>query len=165
VSDFYSLSVLIQKFEREKLILTNKKHNKLAWELLVALSTGVDKVRIKIKDAEGIKPGEEQFRDYHSTVQSGTDEINQRRRRELILRGLLVTLFKKKDEDRLFTPEQRRIMWNTSGERKCAKCHKKLTWEDFTVDHINPHSKGGRSKLKNAALMCRKDNSKKGNRK
>jgi 5-methylcytosine-specific restriction endonuclease McrA len=165
VSDFYSLAVLIQKFEREKLILTNKKHNRIAWDLLVVLSTGVDEVREKIKGAEGINPGQEMFRDYHATVQSGTDEITQRRNREQILRGVLVTLFKKKDEDRLFSPEQRRILWNTSAERRCTECHKKLTWEDFTIDHISPYSKGGRSKLKNAALMCRKDNSKKGNRK
>ena len=29
---------------------------------------------------------------------------------------------------------------------------------------LNPHSKGGRTQFANAALMCRKHNSKKGNR-
>lgn len=65
-----------------------------------------------------------------------------------------------------FTAEQRRIIWNTSSLRSCShpRCNVKLTWDDFTIDHINPHSKGGRTQLANAALMCRKHNSKKGNR-
>jgi len=44
VSDFYSLAVLVQKFEREGLILTDRKRNKLAWDLLVVFSNGVDEV-------------------------------------------------------------------------------------------------------------------------
>ncbi|MBC7816953.1 MAG: HNH endonuclease, partial [Planctomycetaceae bacterium] len=40
----------------------------------------------------------------------------------------------------------------------------KLSWDDFTIDHIKPHSKGGASRLENAALMCRHHNSAKGNR-
>ncbi|MBM3841594.1 MAG: HNH endonuclease [Verrucomicrobia bacterium] len=41
---------------------------------------------------------------------------------------------------------------------------KRLTWDDFTIDHIDPYSKGGRSRLENAALMCRSCNSSKGKR-
>ncbi len=36
--------------------------------------------------------------------------------------------------------------------------------DDFTIDHIDPHSKGGRSEIENASLMCQKHNSSKGNR-
>jgi 5-methylcytosine-specific restriction endonuclease McrA len=57
-----------------------------------------------------------------------------------------------------------RILWNTAANRVCSTCSCRLTWEDFTIDHINPHSKGGRSLLENVALMCRKHNSKKGNK-
>ena len=39
-----------------------------------------------------------------------------------------------------------------------------LTWDNFTADHIDPHSKGGQTKLGSAALMCREHNSAKGNR-
>jgi len=39
-----------------------------------------------------------------------------------------------------------------------------LTWDDFTIDHIDPHSKGGRSEIENASLLCRKHNSAKGNK-
>jgi len=35
---------------------------------------------------------------------------------------------------------------------------------DFTLDHLKPFSKGGRTQLKNAALMDRSCNAAKGNR-
>jgi hypothetical protein len=164
LSDFYVLAVLIAKYEAEKMILMDKKRNKLAWDLLVEFSNGVDRVRMKQKKAEGISEGEDMYRDYLLTVLHTTDEISQRRKREQILDGLLCSLFEKKDSQRSFSLEQRRLIWNTSEEKKCKTCKKSLTWKDFTIDHIAPHSKGGRTALDNAALMCRIHNSSKGNR-
>ncbi|MFN2455860.1 MAG: HNH endonuclease family protein [Pyrinomonadaceae bacterium] len=164
LSDFYSLAVLIQKFEREGLILINAKRNKLAWGILRKFANGVDDVDLKRKKMENTEPGEELYRQYLLTVREGTDEINHRRDRERILQGLLKPLYEKKDSERLFSPEQRRILWNSTTARKCTECRRTLTWEDFTIDHIHPHSKGGQTRLDNAALMCRKHNSQKGNR-
>ena len=158
------MAVLIAKYEAEKMILTDKKRNKLAWDLLVGFSNCVDRVRSKIKRGEGISEGEAIYREYLLTVLHTTDDISQRRKRVQILDGLLRSLFEKKDSQRNFSLEQRRLIWNTSDEKKCKACKKNLTWEDFTVDHIDPHSKGGRTALDNAALMCRIHNSSKGNR-
>jgi hypothetical protein len=164
VTDFYSLAVLIGKFEQEGLILTDRRLNKLAWDLLEAFATRVDEVRELQRKAKGARPDQELYRDYLLTVSQMTDDVAQRRKREEILRGILGSLFSRKDSQRGFSPEQRRIIWNTSTNRVCAKCNCKLSWDDFTIDHINPHSKGGRSQLENAALMCRQHNSSKGNR-
>lgn len=164
ISDYYSLLVLIAKFEDEGMILADRRRNKLAWDLLVAFSTGVDEVRELQKKAQGIKPRQEPFREYLLTVQQATDEISQRRKRDQILRSLLQSLFERKDENRLFSEEQRRILWNTTTSRKCAECGRVVTWSDFTVDHIDPFSKGGKTRLENSALMHRKCNSAKGNR-
>lgn len=166
LSDFYSLAVLIYKFDKENLILSDRRRNKLAWDLLVSFSNGVDQVRLLQKKVEGIPANLENCREYLLTVLHGTDEISQRRGREDILRGLLYSIFAKKDKDRLFSPEQRRIIWNTAAERHCKNknCNKNLTWEDFTIDHIYPHKKGGRSQLNNAAILCRSCNSSKGGR-
>lgn len=164
VSDFYSLVVLMAKFEDEKMILADRRRNRLAWDLLVAFSNGVDRVRELQKKVRGPKPEEETYREYLLTVLQATDEISQRRKREEILRALLESIFVKKDSDRLFSPEQRRLMWNSTTLRKCQECGKSLTWQDFTIDHIDPFSKGGRTQLGNAALMCRKCNSAKGSR-
>jgi hypothetical protein len=165
VTDFYTLAVLIGKFEQEGLILTDRRLNKLAWDLLETFATRVDEVRELQRKAKGARPDQELYRDYLLTVSQMTDDVAQRRKREQILRGILGSLFARKDAQRGFTPEQRRIIWNTSANRTCTKCNGKLCWDDFTIDHINPHSKGGRSQLENAALMCRKHNSAKGNRK
>ncbi|MFO0906453.1 MAG: DUF262 domain-containing protein [Pirellulales bacterium] len=164
VTDFYSLVVLVGKFEQEGLILTDRRRNRLAWDLLKSFATNVDEVRELQRRAKGAKPHQELFRDYLLTVSQMTDDVAQRRKREEILRGILGSLFARKDSQRGFSLEQRRIIWNSAGNRVCSKCGCKLTWEDFTIDHINPHSKGGRTALDNAALMCRKHNSAKGNR-
>ena len=164
LTDFYSLTVLILKFDSEGLILTDRKRNCLAWDLLSALATNVDMVRDKQRKAIGAKPDQEMYREYLLTVSQMSDDVNQRRKRESILRNVLGSLFAKKDTQRGFTPEQRRILWSTSAERKCTKCSCRLSWADFTIDHIDPHSKGGRSRLGNAALMCRACNSSKGHR-
>ncbi len=163
VTDFYSLAVLIGKFEQEGLILTDRKRNRLAWDLLSSFSVKVDEVRELQRKAKNMPEGYDLYRDYLLTVSQMTDDVAQRRKRELILRGILESVFACKDEQRGFTPEQRRIIWNQSSERKC-KCGRKLTWGNFTIDHIDPHSRGGLSRLDNAALMCQSCNSKKGNR-
>jgi hypothetical protein len=166
LTDYYSLAVLVSKFLDEGLILDDRRRNRLAEDLLVAFGTNVDKVRESQRRAIGIKPDQEVYRDYLLTVSQMSDDVNQRRKRESILRGILGSLFGRKDAQRGFTAEQRRIMWNTASNRRCSgtKCGGKLlTWEDFTIDHIDPHSKGGRSRLRNAALMCRICNAAKGN--
>ena len=165
MTDFYTLTLLIAKFEAEGLILTDRRLNRLAWDLLVAFATQVDEVREKQRKAIGVKPDQEIYRDYLLTVSQMTDDVSQRRRRESILRGILGSLFAKKDSQRGFTSEQRRILWNTTASRKCQECGRILNWDDFTIDHVDPHSKGGRSRLENSALMCRGCNSSKGNRK
>lgn len=164
LSDFYVLSVLISNYEQEGLILTDKKRNKIAWELILNFSNGVDKARLKQKRAEGVDVSESIYREYMLTVLQATDEISQRRKRYSILDGILRNLFESKDKQRGFSSEQRRIIWNSAKERKCKVCDEILTWEDFTIDHIDPYSKGGRSEIENATLMCRKHNSSKGNR-
>jgi hypothetical protein len=164
VTDFYSLAVLIGKFEQEGLILTDRHRNRLAWDLIAAFGAEVDIMRELQRKAKNIPAGHDLYRDYLLTVSQMTDDVNQRRKREQILRGILESLFFRKDSQRGFTSEQRRIIWNQAGQRKCTNCGCNLTWADFTVDHIDPHSRGGPSRLDNAALMCVSCNSSKGNR-
>lgn len=166
ITDFYSLVVLVGKFEQERLILTDKKRNRIAWGLLQAFGTRVDELRQLQRKLQGARPGQDTYREYLLTVSQMTDDVNQRRKREQILRSLLSSIFAEKDAQRGFSAEQRRIIWNSTANKMCSHtgCAKKLTWSDFTIDHINPHSKGGRSALNNAAIMCREHNSAKGNK-
>ena len=155
-------STLFAKFEQEGLILTDKRRNRLAWDILCVFSNKVDELREKLKKAQNVGTEQDLYRQYLLTVMQATDEVNQRRLREGIVRGLLESLFAKKDAQRGFSDAQRRILWNTAADRRCSECKKRLLWNDFTIDHIDPYSKGGRSRLENAALMCRSCNSAKG---
>jgi 5-methylcytosine-specific restriction endonuclease McrA len=135
--------------------------------LLVALSVGVDDLSLRSKrlNFKSLSPREELFGQYLQAVREGSDSETNRRKRHLLLLNLLEPLFDKKDSKRLFSAEQRRILWNTSDERVCAKCRCPLTWADFQADHVRPFSSGGRTNLKNAALLCAKHNASKGNKK
>lgn len=162
--DFYSLFLLVWEMDKEGFILNNAKRNRQAQTLLVWLSNGVGIVRQQVRKAEGAKPEQRLFADYLLTVQGSTDTLAQRKRRADILRQTLGGLFEKKDECRIFTIEQRQLIWHSEKSKKCSGCDKLLTWNNFTIDHIKPYSLGGRTSTVNAALMCRNCNSKKGAR-
>lgn len=164
IADFYTLVVLIGKFEAERLVLTDRKRNRLAWDLLVSFSNRVDELRERQRRAQSIDSEQEIYREYLLTVLQGTDEANQRRSRERILRQILESVFARKDAQRGFTAEQRRIMWNSADSHRCGSCRESLTWINFTIDHIDPYSRGGKSELENAAILCRSCNSGKGAR-
>jgi hypothetical protein len=161
-AEFYSLFLLVWEMEREKLVLTEKKRNKIASELLRKLSTGVDELREQLRNARPAKTAQKLYSDYLLTVQGDTDSKANRDRRREILRNLLVSLYDRKDDKRSFSQEQRRIIWNSDEKRHCARCHRVLTWANFTVDHKFPYAKGGKASLRNAQLMCRPCNSSKG---
>jgi 5-methylcytosine-specific restriction endonuclease McrA len=163
-AEFYSLFLLVWEMEKDKLILTEKSRNKIAFELLRKLSTGVDELREQLRNAKPARNVQKLYSDYLLTVQGDTDSKSNRDRRREILRNLLFSLFDRKDEKRSFSQEQRRIIWNSDEKRHCARCHRLLTWANFTVDHKFPYAKGGKASLRNAQLMCRSCNSKKGAR-
>lgn len=162
--DFYSLFLLVWEMDKGGFILNNPSRNRQAQKLLIWLSNGVDIVRQQVRIAEGAKPEQRLFADYLLTVQGDTDSLATRKRRADILRQVLGSLFEKKDERRNFTIEQRRLIWHSEQIKRCSSCKKPLTWNNFTIDHINPFSRGGRSTNSNAALMCKNCNSRKGAR-
>lgn len=162
VADFYSLFLLVHELRQQGCILNEGARNRQAQELLISLTLGVDKVRQQTRRIEGTTPEQDFFRQYLITVQGNTDGIATRKSRADLLRQLIGELFDKKDEQRLFTIEQRRLIWHSDEEKKCTKCKDSLTWENFTLDHVIAHSRGGRTTISNAALMCRRCNPQKG---
>jgi hypothetical protein len=162
--EFYSLFLLAWEFSRDGFILHEKSRNRVAFALLKKLSNGVDLLREQLKKGTIPKAAPALYRDYLLTVQGDTDSAANRERRRTILKGLLSSLFERKDRKRIFSAEQRRIIWNSDDHHRCAKCRKALTWDDFTVDHIVAYFKGGKTVLPNAQLMCRVCNSRKGGR-
>lgn len=53
-----------------------------------------------------------------------------------------------------YSKEQRRTIYNKSGGF-CQLCGRKINYNDFTVDHITPISKGGSNDMDNVEAVCR----------
>lgn len=73
------------------------------------------------------------------------------------------------DPKRLFTADDKaellsRLTANEQGLYECDECHQHFAVDELTIDHKEPWSKGGRTVLSNAQLLCRACNSRKGNR-
>ena len=66
-----------------------------------------------------------------------------------------------KDPTRDFSPEQRLFVFLRDG-KKCQACGVDLTLEQCHIDHIKPHSAGGRTAVTNARATCGPCNQKKG---
>lgn len=153
--EFYSLFLLVWEMERNKYVLNDDRRNRIAQALLRKLSNGVDELRDQLRRAKPARPAQRLYSDYVLTVQGDTDSSANRERRRELLRGLLSSLYERKDEKRLFSSEQRRLIWNSDEKRACRNCKRALTWEDFTVDHIIAYAKGGKTSVKNAQPLCK----------
>jgi 5-methylcytosine-specific restriction endonuclease McrA len=83
-------------------------------------------------------------------------------------------ILKQKDGRRIFDQNIKGVLWTRLLQKykvpKCPNpdqnedCKKILTYYDAQIDHINPWSKGGRTILKNAQLICSSCNKRKGSK-
>ena len=72
------------------------------------------------------------------------------------------------DDKRLFSKDDKRELCarlpSQDGKWQCQCCGQWFDADELTVDHIKPWSKGGRTELSNAQLLCRPCNSRKSNK-
>ncbi len=105
-------------------------------------------------------------KEYHATIVEGTDTARHRRARVAIIENVLRPVFLQKDAKRLFSIEQKQLLWHSTKDRTCANptCRKVLGWKDVRMDHITAHSRGGVADLKNAQMLCARCNGAKGDK-
>jgi hypothetical protein len=161
-AEFYSLFLVVWHLGQQKLLLNDRQRNNVAMKMLQRFSDGVDEVRLQQRASEGARPDQRLFVDYLLLVQQSTDAFNQRKRRGEVIHHVLDGLFERKDDKRIFSAEQRRILWNSEEAKSCVICGLQLDWTNFQVDHIKAYSRGGRTELSNAALTCGPCNASKG---
>jgi hypothetical protein len=164
LADFYTLFMVVWEMHQQKLLLGDRRRRRVAMKLLLRFSDGVDEVREQQRKAQGARADQRMYADYLLLVQQSTDALSQRLRRAEMIRQLLAGLFERKDTRRISTSEQRRLLWNSEEKKKCAECEMPLDWTNFQVDHIKAHSRGGKTELPNAALVCASCNASKGAR-
>lgn len=83
--------------------------------------------------------------------------------------GVLEVLDGKQRIEAIITCEDKAKMLSNlvldgDGRFECNECHQHFTADELTMHHIKAWSKGGRTVLSNAQLLCRACNSRKGNR-
>jgi hypothetical protein len=162
--DFYTLFLLVWDFSNKGFILTDRKQNAIAERILRKLSTGVDELRQAGREGRPMRQVNKLCQDYLPTVLGDTDSAATRERRATIVRGLLAPLFDFKHDKRAFSAEQRRILWNRDERPLCRICHKPISWDDVTIDHVKAWSRGGATTITNAQIAHRHCNSRKGAR-
>jgi len=163
-SDFYSLVFALWSLADRGLVLKDRTALRRASALLHRLSSAVDAViETRRRSGDGTGANEVGMR-YLAAVERSSDNAVQRGQRHEILIGLLEGLFGKKDARRSFSPEQRRLLWSSAEDKCCRSCGCDLDWSTFQVDHVHPHSRGGKTTLANAQLMCGSCNASKGDR-
>ena len=156
--DFYSLFIAIH--ELSKIYYFPEERYDETEEVLKIFASEVDKhVKISEKVAE-----DPLVREYVENVEKRTTHKSTRQRRYEIIRSLLIPFLIARDTRRDFNEEERRIAWALSKNKKCAICGKTVDWKDYELDHKTPHSKGGKTELKNAQITHKSCNVKKSNK-
>jgi hypothetical protein len=97
---------------------------------------------------------------YHEKTSHSTDAVDSLSwRHEFLLRKLFEAVpdIELKDDQRLFTHEQRLAIYRRDGGicRVAIKCErKKCEWDNWAADHKTPWSKGGRTTVENGQVSC-----------
>lgn len=164
VSDFYSLVFLVSQLMDEGLVTNDPQTAKTARAYLWHFSDKIDRILLRHREFKETAATEgDSTMDYIRAVQSNSDGKHQRNVRNTVLKNLLRPIFKFKDPMRSATKEQRRLLYN-EGDPICPDCGEPMTFEEFTADHIYPHSRGGKTILSNLRKCCRSCNSRKRDR-
>ena len=152
-SDFQSLFYVFYELSKEYIFPTEKYE-----DIKECLMNFSDKVI-----SEGVESSNSDIKEYSKSIIAHTNDKVQREIRNKILRKLLIGFLIPKDKKRNFTEEERMIIWAKS-DKKCCDCKTTITYEQYHADHIDPHSRGGRTILDNSQVLCVGCNIKKSNK-
>lgn len=106
---------------------------------------------------------------YHEKISHSTDAYDSLQdRHEYLCRKLFEVIpdIKQKDDQRIFTKEQRLVIYRRDGGYCQLKIHcngEKCNWDNWQADHIIPWSRGGRTTVANGQVACPACNAAKSN--
>jgi hypothetical protein len=97
---------------------------------------------------------------YHEEISHSTDAVDSLKwRHEFLLRKFFEAVpdIELKDDQRLFTHEQRLAIYRRDGGicKLAIKCEgQKCDWDSWAADHIKPWSRGGKTTVENGQVAC-----------
>jgi hypothetical protein len=94
---------------------------------------------------------------YDAWTRTNSDRADTiRHRHEFFARKMheFMPQLRKKDETRLFTEEDRILIYNRDGKR-CWKCTGTIEWDQLEIHHVIEHAKGGQTVLANGVSVHR----------
>lgn len=154
-NEFYSLFLAVTQLLEEYLIPTERYRE--IKERLCDFSNELDKGRTHVVSSQATA--------FLETLAAHTTNKEERIKRTNIVRELIIPYLVAKDAKRDFTEEERRVAWGMSPDKKCAICNNVVgSWDDYHLDHIIPHSKGGLTELRNSQITHNSCNQSKSNK-
>lgn len=155
-SDFYSLFLLVDRWNQQKNLSLRKRENIAAISLSLR---DFEESYAEFTERRG-KRGTNLslFEDYRESIVGRQREKEVRELRESILKGLIEPglTFEERDPVRLFTDEQKLYIWQKNEEKLCGVCEQKVEeWADYEPDHIKAWSRGGLTLIANGQIAHR----------
>lgn len=177
-ADFYTLFAIFADLKLNKRAVTvDRRLNKRARDVLIRFSRAANKVDDQVKKylPSRLSMDERRYAKYIVATREGTDQLRNRVNRDSVLRPLLEPIFaKRKSSRRLFNLGIKQELWFRAkpwgNKIWCANpddnphCQGRMTFEECEVDHRTAHMRGGQPELRNAQLLCRSCNRRKGGR-
>ncbi len=98
----------------------------------------------------------EYMRQYGYKARTSTDVARTIRDRHLFFSAKMLEQIRPRLRDgrRVLGPLEREIVYRRD-EKKCGVCGKEVVWKEAEFHHIDPHSEGGPTTIRNAALVHR----------
>ncbi len=158
--DFYLLISLLMKVY----IVKDKEQN------FASFYIAFEGDRRSVEDAaELINAGDSWSKDLYEYIDAFNKSGGLRKNIEIRNRAYTNKLFKEissletQDIQRLFDENQKIVMWRRDNG-KCKQCGCSVEFKDMHADHIEPHSKGGKTSIENGQTLCALCNQSKGNK-
>ena len=175
-ADFYTLFGILADLKLKRRAVTlDSKLNRRARDVLIQFSREANKVDAQVKKylPARLSVEERRYAKYIVATREGTDQMRNRENRGDVLWPLLEAIFsKRKSSRRSFNLGVKQELWYRSkpydAKIRCPnpsdnpRCIKRMTFEECEVDHRTAHVRGGPTDPRNAQLLCKSCNRRKG---
>ncbi len=161
---YWSLSRILETYDVPKDDYDNIRDN---FETL-------NSARIEAGDRDYSEPDDQIYFELTQSMSRGTDGSERIAARhnivsQFLFDGIKLTPKPELDPQRSYTHEEKLILYRRAGgrcqlEQEDKPCDRSIDFEDAVIDHVQPHSKGGRTTLDNGRVAFKSCNIARGNR-